>query len=130
MPVVADKKKQRSLLPLLTVLFVFSYGLMTLLIVEQASAIEQQHTLIKALMVDSTQLWAQRGRAISENQMAKARREAAGSAQAPSNESKNSPSPQAQQQQNRAGKVAKPQVEVPPVPASDFSDQRRSLHTI
>jgi hypothetical protein len=127
MPVAVETKKRRTLLPLLTVLFVFSYGLMTLLIVEQASAIEQQHTLIKALMVDSAQLWAQRGRAISENQMAKTRRQADQSAQAPS---KNAPSSQAPQQQNRAGKVAKPQVEVPPVPASDFSDQRRNLQTI
>jgi cytoskeletal protein RodZ len=126
MPVAAEKKK-RSLLPLLTVLFVFSYGLMTLLIVVQASAIEQQRTLIKALMVDSAQLWAQRGRAISENQFAKTQQQAGQAAHAPS---KNAPSPQTPQAQNRAGKVSKPQVEVPPVPASDFSDQRRNLHTI
>ena len=45
MPIELQKievpKKKRSLLPLLTVLFLFSYGLMTVLIVEQGSAIQR-----------------------------------------------------------------------------------------
>ncbi|MGC2059963.1 MAG: hypothetical protein WA653_16975, partial [Candidatus Sulfotelmatobacter sp.] len=40
-PVLVPKKK-RTLLPLLTVVFMASYGLMTLLIVEQGSTIQSQ----------------------------------------------------------------------------------------
>src|SRR6202049_2008679 len=45
--------KKRSLLPLLTVLFLFSYGLMTLLIVEQGTTIQSQRALIRDLFSDS-----------------------------------------------------------------------------
>jgi hypothetical protein len=130
MPVAVEKKKQRSLLPLLTVLFIFSYGLMTVLIVEQASAIESQHSLIKILMRDSTELWAERGRAITEKQMAKGKHQAAPAPQAPSTQGPSRNAPTSQGQQSRAEKAAKPEVQVPPVPAADLSDQRRSLRTI
>jgi hypothetical protein len=141
MPIEAPKKK-RSLLPVLTVLFLFSYGLMTVLIVEQGAAIQQQRDLIKVLMRDSTELWAAKGKAITDKQLAgaqtKNRAQApstqgqAPSAQTPSSQTQ-TPSTQAVPQhhsQSRAGKVAKPQPQAPPVPASDLVDQRRALHTI
>ena len=53
MPVIAAPKKKRSLLPLLTVLFLFSYGLMTVLVVEQGSTIQSQRNMIQVLMRDS-----------------------------------------------------------------------------
>ena len=61
MPIEAPKKK-RTLLPLLTVVFLASYGLMTMLIVEQGNAIQQQHNLILVLMGDSRELWLLRRR--------------------------------------------------------------------
>src|SRR3981081_3060479 len=78
--------KKRSLLPLLTVLFLFSYGLMTVLIVEQGSTIQSQRNLIKVLLRDSTELWAAKGKAIGDQQMvqAQAEVEAKTRAQAPS----------------------------------------------
>jgi uncharacterized membrane protein len=148
MPIAVPKKK-RSLLPLLTVLFVFSYGLMTLLIVEQGSVIQSQRNLIKVLGRDSTELWAARGKAIGDQQTAKA--PAQNRAQAPSTQEKHSaqapssqtpstrtpsaqdPSTQAVPQrrfQSRTGKIAKPVPQAPPVPASDLVDRRRSLDTI
>jgi uncharacterized membrane protein len=153
MPVAVTTKK-RSLLPLLTVLFVFSYGLMTLLIVEQGSVIQSQRNLIKVLGRDSTELWAARGKAIGDQQTAKA--PAQNRAQAPSTQEKHSaqapssqtpstqtpstrtpsaqdPSTQAVPQrrfQSRTGKIAKPVPQAPPVPASDLVDRRRSLDTI
>ena len=69
-PIVPPKKKPLSLLPLLTVLFVISYGIMTLLIVEQGTTIQAQHNLIQVLLGDSTQLWALKGKAIHDKQMA------------------------------------------------------------
>jgi hypothetical protein len=50
--------KRRGWLPLLTVLFLISYGLMTMLIVEQGRTIESQRALIRELFRDSTELSA------------------------------------------------------------------------
>ena len=123
-------KKKRTLLPLLIILFIFSYGLMTMLIVEQGSAIQSQSNLIKILMPDSRELWALKGKAITDKQV---------HAQAPSNQtpsqapSTKDPSTQVtpeHQSPSRPNKSAKPRPEVPPMPASDFLDQRRALRTI
>jgi hypothetical protein len=146
MPIAVPTKK-RSLLPLLTVLFVFSYGLMTVLIVEQGSVIQSQRNLIKVLGRDSTELWSARGKAIGDQESA---RQAQGRAKAPStgqapaqspstqspstqSPSTHAPSTQAVPQnrsQSRTGKIAKPETQLPPVPASDLLDRRRSLNTI
>jgi hypothetical protein len=152
MPIAVPKKKQRSLLPLLTVLFLFSYGLMTVLIVEQGSAIQSQRNLIKVLLRDSTELWAAKGKAIGDKEMARAQAQNRGQAlstqeqaQTPSSQmpstqmpstqapSSQTPSTQAipqQRTQGRAGKVAKPETQLPPMPAADLGDQRRALRTI
>ena len=124
MPIAVPKKKL-SLLPLLTVLFAVSYGLMTVLIVEQGATIQSQRNLIKVLLRDSTELWAAKGKAIGDKQAAKGQ----GHAQTPSTQI---PLTQAtpQHPQGKAGKSAKPAPQLPPVPASDLVDQRRSLHTI
>ena len=139
-----EPKKKHSLLPVLTVLFVISYGLMTMLIVEQGSVIQSQRGLIRTLWSDSTELWSLKGKAIGDRQAAKARAQNSGqaasteaqspaqnpSAQAPSTQA---PSTQGKPQQHaasRAGKGAKPQLEAPPVPAADLADHRRALLTI
>jgi hypothetical protein len=148
MPIAAPKKK-RSLLPLLTVLFLFSYGLMTLLIVEQGSAIQSQSNLIKVLLRDSTELWTAKGKAISDQQVAKAQAEVKNHApstqmQGPSTETQSSQNPLVQapstqipptqaapqHRSSHAGKFAQPQTQAPPVPASDLLDRRRALTTI
>jgi hypothetical protein len=154
MPIAVPAKKKHSLLPLLTVLFIFSYGLMTVLIVEQGSVIQSQRNLIKILGRDSTELWAARGKAIGDKESARAQAEKrtqnpstqervptqAPSTQAPSSESPlfqtpstQAPSAQATPQhrsQSRTGKIAKPETQLPPMPAADLSDRRRALNTI
>ena len=50
--------KKRGWLPVLTLLFLVSYGLMTMLIVEQGRTIESQRALIRELFRDSTELSA------------------------------------------------------------------------
>ena len=159
-PIAPPKKKPLSLLPLLTVLFVISYGLMTLLIVEQGTTIQAQHNLIQVLLGDSTQLWALKGKALHDKQMAQApdqnhvtqspsTRGQAPSVQTPSTQTPSTQTPSTQtpstqtplnqapstqvpqhRYQNKSGKTAKPEIEVPPVPASDLSDQRRNLITL
>jgi hypothetical protein len=150
MPIAAPKKK-RSLMPLLTIVFLGSYGLMTLLIVEQNSAIQQQRNLIEVLIGDSTELWAMKGKILTDKAM---RDQAQNHGKAPSQQTPSSqtpsphvpsiqtpstqapatktPSTQAPQNraQNRAGKAAKPETQLPPMPASDLGDQRRVLITL
>ena len=129
-PAAAAPKKKYTLLPILTVLFIVSYGLMTMLIVEQNAAIQSQSSLIKALMPDSRELWVLKGKAITDKQMAKAKKQGHGSD--PSSQSSTQPpSTEAQpHSRNQAEKTAKPNPRVPASPASDLIDQRRALHTI
>jgi hypothetical protein len=124
------------MLPLLTVVFLLSYGLMSVLIVEQGAAIQSQSNLIKILMPESHELWSLKGKAIANDQAAKAKKPV--QSQAPSvptpsgNAQVNQPSARAGSQshaQNRANKVAKPQMQFPPIPASDL-DPRRTVRTI
>jgi hypothetical protein len=153
MPIAVPKKK-RSLLPLLTVLFLFSYGLMTMLIVEQGSVIQSQRNLIKVLVPESTELWAGKVKAIGDQQMAQAQAKTRAQApstqeksptQAPSTQDRSSESPLFQapstkapstkavpqrHSQSRTGKIAKPEIQLPPAPASDLSDRRRALNWI
>ena len=147
-PVLVPKKK-RTLLPLLTVVFMASYGLMTLLIVEQASAIQSQRNLIHVLLDDSRQLWALKGRALSDrlaaetlpqtqnqiqSQDKKSTTQAPLHAQTPSTQIPSTQIPSTQvprrHSPSRAGKSAKPYTQVPPMPASDLGDQRRELITL
>jgi len=62
-PVVAvEAKRKSSFLPLLVVLFLISYGLLTLLVVEQDHTITAQKTLISQLYGDSLELTAMRNK--------------------------------------------------------------------
>jgi hypothetical protein len=136
-------RKKMTLLPLLTVLFCISYGLMTMLIVEQGATIESQRNLIRELFRDSTELSAVKQRA---QQAARVR---AGGQAAPSpktqapvtqNQPSQVPSPQVPAQQapsSQAGpqhqkqtEKQKPQFQMPSRPAADWSDDRRALITI
>lgn len=54
-------KRKQTFLPLLIVLFLISYGIMSMLIVEQGNTIEAQRLLIKQLFSDSAQLSALKG---------------------------------------------------------------------
>jgi Tfp pilus assembly protein PilV len=67
------EKAKTSLLPVLVVLFLISYGLLTLLVVEQNRTIAAQRTLIGQLYSDSLQLTAMKGKAAREQAEAKAK---------------------------------------------------------
>jgi hypothetical protein len=146
MPITAPKKK-RSLTPLLTVVFLASYGLMTMLIVEQGETIQAQRNLIQILQVDSRELWAGRSKTQTDAAaQARTQSHAQASTQAPITQapttqgqspsvrtpSSQTPSTQATPHHSptRTGKMAKPQTQVPPMPASDLGDQRRVLITL
>jgi len=136
-PAAAPKKKH-GWLPLLTVLFMISYGLMTMLIVEQGQTIESQRALIRELFRDSTELSAVKLKA-QEAEHAAQRATAPNpssqvpSAPAPSTQAQNHQAPSSQAgPQPRAQILTKPksQLQMPSKPASDLEDRSRSLITI
>jgi hypothetical protein len=151
-PEASIAPKKHSLLPLLTVLFLFSYGLMTMLIVEQGTTIESQRGLIREMLQDSVELSAMKGKVIQDKNMSDARRRTRAHVQAPLTQA---PSTQAQvpsthapstqipmsqapstqvapnrSAQNQSGKIQKPRFQAPPRPASDLADERRAVTTI
>ncbi len=135
--------KKRGWLPLLTVLFLISYGLMTMLIVEQGATIESQRALIRELFRDSTELSAIR-KAQQDASFAEAQRNSQNPSakmqspitQNPSTQTKQFPSTQAPltqapssqaAQQHRVQKQSqKPQFQMPSRPASDLADRSPS----
>jgi hypothetical protein len=139
--------KKQSWLPLLTVLFLVSYGLMTMLIVEQGRTIESQRSLIRDLFRDSQELSAVK-KAQQESSPLPAVRTQAPAMQNPSTQhpssqypstqvpSRQAPSSQAgpqaapQQGTQKEASKQKPQVRMPSKPASDLVDDVRTLVAI
>jgi hypothetical protein len=133
--VEASDRKKHGWLPVLTVLFLISYGLMTMLIVEQGQTIESQRALIRELFRDSKELAAVKLN--GHEQRAQAPQPAAPhrtapqipSTQAPA--SKKAPSSQAGSQSNTQSHAAQQKpFRMPPQPASDVGDNSRALRTI
>jgi cytoskeletal protein RodZ len=141
--------KKHGWLPVLVVLFLISYGLMTMLIVEQGRTIENQRTLIHELFKDASELSAAKTKASEQHIADQSSAQQNLTAQIPSpsiqanrNPSKHSPSTQAQTkqapssqvgvQQDVQNQVARPKtrVPVPTRPASEVADSGRSLITI
>ena len=50
------------MLPLLVILFIVSYGILTMLVFEQGETIESQRSLIREMLKDSTQLATLKGK--------------------------------------------------------------------
>jgi hypothetical protein len=126
------------MLPVLVVLFVFSYGLMTLLIVEQGSTIQSQRMLIQQLLGDTHELASMKGKAIREQALSRQAQSQATQKtdpQAPSTRARSNETPSAQAatpktQPNHSGKLQRPLPPRPPKPASDLVDVRRNLSSI
>lgn len=143
--------KKRGWLPLLTILFMISYGLMTMLIVEQGQTIESQRALIRELFRDSTELSSVKmkaqmeahAHALAQNQTSQIPSTQIPSAQSPSPQipsiqapstqapTKHAPSSQAEvQRRTQSRTLSIPQFQMPSKPASDLVDHRRALVTI
>jgi hypothetical protein len=119
-PAIPALPKKHNLLPVLVVLFLISYGLMTLLIVEQGRTIESQRALIHELFRDSQELAAMRGRTLPEG-VADANRSA--QMQTPSSQT---PSNQVASNQVASNQVQTPSIQVPSIHAP--SSQAPSTH--
>jgi hypothetical protein len=114
------------MLPILVVLFIFSYAILTMLVFEQGKTIESQRTLLRDMLKDSTQLAALKGKlAHDENQRVQQK------ASAPSNSHQESATPKASGKDGkRPGKSSRSLQRAPGKPASDMEDVRRSTRVI
>jgi hypothetical protein len=129
---VRTSSKKNGWLPVLTVLFLISYALMTALVVEQGRTIDSQRALIRELFRDSTELSA------IKHQDSRVRTPAIPYSQTPSGQvpstqapRKQAPSSQTDPQvrtQNETGKQKT--FRVPSRPASDLAEPARSLITL
>ena len=146
--------KKRSWLPVLTVLFLISYGLMTMLIVEQGQTIESQRALIRELFRDSTELSAARMKSAQERAESLSTKTQVPLTQNPSSQNSSTQDPSSQYpstqypstqaptrqspssqagSQNRAQSQSakqKPDFRMPSKPTLDLVDDSRVLNTI
>ncbi len=122
LPAVKPKSKL-SMLPILTFLFLLSYGLMVLLVVEQNRTITSQRWVITELMSDSKELNSLKHNLVQQRNSEKQA--------APKNQSQ-TPSSQAAPRgnKNNSERVRRNSPERPPRPASDNLDVRRTLNAI
>jgi hypothetical protein len=141
----APPKRKYSLLPVLILLFLISYGLMCLLAVEQDRTISSQRWLIRSLLSDSSELSSIKGKMV-QKQYADAQAQAkAGSrsqAQTPLTQTPSTQAPMTQvpmtqdkpgataQSSHNAGKTRKTMPPKPPLGISDIVDGRRIVKTI
>jgi hypothetical protein len=132
----ATRKSSRSLLPVLTILFLLSYGLLTMLVVEQGRTIDSQRNLIHLLFSDSVQLSSIKGKAAQKQNDARAEAQAQAqkkSQAAPSHPTTQSPSmhqPQAGAKNQSTSKSGRPLPQKPPKETVDQGDDRRILISI
>jgi hypothetical protein len=118
-------KPKRTLLPVLTVLFLISYGLLTMLVVEQSKTIDSQRSLIQSLFQDSVQLTTLKGKAIQkQNADAQARLQNKAPTAQPA------PQADARSQNRHSSKFRRPLPQRPPKDTSGEGDQRRMLISI
>ena len=127
------KKKRTTLAPILVVLFLVSYGLLSMLVVEQGRTIDNQRSLIYALFGDSNQLVHMKGD-LFQKQRADAQAQALAKdhaqAQTPSNPgSQIQVTPRDNAKPHNSSKLHKALPPKPPA-GSDFGDVRRTVMTI
>jgi len=138
--VQATASKKNGWLPLLTVLFLISYGLMTMLIVEQGQTIESQRALIRELFHDSTELSTVRMKSHDQQRQATHKTPSMQnpSTQDPSTQDPSTQAPAKQAPSTQAGSQHRAQNQVqnqksfhmPSRPASDLTERRRTLISI
>ncbi|MGD0414900.1 MAG: hypothetical protein ABSA80_06065 [Terriglobales bacterium] len=120
-----------AMLPLLVILFIVSYGILTMLVFEQGQTIESQRSLIREMLKDSTQLAALKDKLARDESK---RVQDQGAAQADHKDA-DSGNPAAgvkgsDKGTKRPGKSEHSMKEVPGKPAGDLQDVRRSTGVI
>jgi hypothetical protein len=131
----SSQKTRSTLLPFLVILFIVSYAVLAMLVVEQGRTIESQRTLLREMLKDSTQLAQLKGKlAHAETEHAAA---ASPAVEAPKQKQAD-PAPNAVTPRRKAhAPEAKPDEkstrtmkQIPEKPAEDLEDVRRSTNDI
>lgn len=131
-PSEASRKPSRTaLLPLLIVLFLVSYAILAMLVLEQGRTIESQRGLLREMLKDSNQLAALKSKLAN----ADARRSQDKAAAETEPKEPDSGSSAAAPKRNgkdakRSGKSSRTLKEIPQKPAADLEDVRRSTRVI
>jgi hypothetical protein len=117
------------MLPILIVLFVLSYVILTMLVFEQGQTIESQRGLIREMLKDSSQLASIKSK-LARDESQRSQEKASASAPS-SSEPQKDPAPKATVKDPRhPGKSAHTMRQAPGKPASDLEDVRRSTRVI
>ena len=119
---MVKSKPKTSLLPVLVVLFLISYGLLTLLVVEQNRTITSQRNLIGQLYSDSMQLTVMKNKEIQKERAAQGKTQSP--VQAPSSQANSQPKVQADSGRAHRQLLQKPKG------VQDNPDIRRDLNKI
>jgi hypothetical protein len=125
-------KSRPAMLPILIILFLASYTILTMLVVEQGRTIEAQRSLLRDMLKDSTQLAQLKGKIARDGQPQLAakpapRNDSTDQAAAPP---PNEPKSQAQSDAQKRSKAPHSMKDVPAKPAQDLQDVRRSTSVI
>jgi hypothetical protein len=119
---IEKPKTKHSMLPLLTILFVISYVLMVLLVVEQNRTITSQRWLITELMSDSKELTTLKCKMLSDQRN--------NQKQHGSKMQSKTPPSQGTREMNSRSKRGNGASDRPPRLTSDVPDTRRALNAI
>ena len=124
-------RRPAAILPLLVILFVVSYGILTMLVFEQGQTIESQRSLIREMLKDSTQLASLKGKLARDD--GKRLHDKASVQADQKNADSGAPATGAKgpdKETKRPSKSARSTKEVPGKPAADLEDVRRSTRVI
>jgi len=123
-------KRTAAMLPLLVILFIVSYGILTLLVFEQGKTIESQRGLIREMLKDSTQLAALKDK-IARDDSKRAHEKTAVPADPKNGYGGNAAAgTKGSAKETKPGKSTHSMKEVPGKPAADLEDARRSTRVI
>lgn len=126
-------------MPLLVILFIVSYGILTMLVFEQGQTIESQRGLIKEMLKDSTQLAAMKDKIARDDEKRVHERASSAPLDQKTADQKSADSvnpaasakgPTKEAKPSVPGKSARTTKQIPGKPASDLEDVRRSTKVI
>ena len=124
------------MLPLLVILFIVSYGILSTLVFEQGRTIESQRSLIREMLKDSTQLATLKGK-LARDESKRSHDKASAPAERKDGDPGNADpgnsaggAKGADKETKRPGKSAHSTKEAPGRPAADLEDVRRCTRAL
>ncbi|MGA9528207.1 MAG: hypothetical protein WBS24_08835 [Terriglobales bacterium] len=120
-----QKSESKGMLPILIVLFVISYSILTALVVEQGRVIESQRGLIREMLIDSNQLAALKGKISQDENHARQKSQSGASGSTDQRKDSTSDPKASGKNGKRPAKPEHQSKEAPMQPESDLQDVRR-----